>query len=60
MRHHRVRDELIPGFAGAGIKKNFAVFSAPAALDLVNASNPDFQHQARPTGVSDHEVTAAA
>ncbi len=30
MRHHRVGDELIPGFAGAGVEENFAVFIVAA------------------------------
>jgi hypothetical protein len=56
--HHRVGDKLVPGFAGAYVEKNFAILIVPAVL--VDARNRDLQHQARPTGVGDHQVAAAA
>jgi hypothetical protein len=32
----------------------------PAPSDLANTLNRDFQHEAQPTGVGDHQVAAAA
>ena len=51
-------DEFVPGFAGAHVENNFAVFIVTAVV--VDTSKSDFQDQARPTGIGDQQVASAA
>jgi hypothetical protein len=49
-----MRNEPVPGFAGADVENDIAVLIVSAAL--VDALNRDFQRQARPTGIRDHKI----
>ena len=56
--HHGARNEFVPGLSRAGIEKNLAVIVACGLL--VDPLKRNFQHQARPPRVGDHQVAAAA
>jgi hypothetical protein len=58
MRDYGVGDEPVPGLAGADVEENFSVFIV--ATELVDPLNCDFQDKARPSGIGDEQIAAAA
>src|SRR5580692_6416017 len=58
LRHDGLRDETVPGFAGAGVENNFAFVVVSGTL--LDTQDGDLEHQSGPAAIGHEQVAAAA